>query len=607
MSKGGRFLPVALGVALAMLPAAPADARFERCSLLPGAQCDRLSVPLDHSRTVEGRIGLHVARLRARRPSGRALVYLSGGPGGAGTGEFVAALADQPIRRLRRRYHLVTFDQRGTGRSGLLRCRAMERDHRLRSTDGAAQCAATLGPRRAFYTTAATVEDLEAVRRALGVERLFLYGVSYGTKVALAYARAYPTHVERLLLDSAVDPDDADEFSLEPYRNLQATLAGLCPRRCGGVTTDPVGDLAALTARLNADPVDGVTPLAVSDLLFDADYAPELRAGIPAAVRSLLDYGNAEPLRRLIRVASPLAAPGSARDFSSARYATVCEEAPLPWPRDAPMEERPAHVRARADALGADAFRPFDLGVARGDEIDLCLRWPAAPVAPALRGEGYPDVPTLLLQGGEDLRTPPTTSARLAGLLPGARRLLVPGVGHAVLGSDSSGCASRALRGWLAGGSVPESCGRVPTGVPAVAIMPGELDEVEPARGLEGRLGRTVAGISLTLEDLGFVLSPALAVSPSLRGLVDGRVVVRRRALGLERFAALRGLQLHGRIRGDGVLLARVRGTQASHGRITVSPGGRLRGRLGGRSVRATLEAGGRTHATIARAAARLP
>ena len=605
MSRGGQLLPAALGVVVALLSAAPAQAGFERCSLMPGARCATVKVPLDHDRAGGTRLGLHVVRLKARADTDRALIYLSGGPGGAAGSEFVYALADRPVRGLRDRYDLVTFDQRGTGRSGLLRCRAIERDARLRSTAAGEQCAAALGPERALYTTRATVEDLEAVRRAVGAERLVLYGVSYGTKVALAYARAYPERVERLLLDSVVDPDEGDPFGLEPFANLGATLRGLCPDDCRGVSADPVADIAALTARLHAQPVEGLTPLAVADLLFDADYAPELRAGVPAAVRALLDFANPAPLRRLIAASAPLVAPGPVRGFSSARYATTCEETPLPWPRDAPIETREEHMRAAAEALGPDAFRPFDLEVARGDEIDLCLHWPTADPAPVLRGSGYPDVPALVLQGGEDLRTPPTASERVAAALPGAQRLVVPGVGHAVLASDPSGCAARALRGWLAGATVPARCRRVPTGVPPTPVLPRSVGAVEPARGLSGQLGRTVAGISLTLEDLGFVLSPALAMSRSERGLVRGRVGFRRRALRLWHFAALRGLWVHGRIDDHGVLRARVGGAGAAHGRIRVSPGGRLRGRLGGTRVRAKLEASGDTGSVVATAARR--
>ena len=50
-------------------------------------------------------------------------------------------------------------------------------------------------------------EDIESVRLALGVDKVAVWGVSYGTKHAVAYALAHPTHVERLLLDSEVLPD----------------------------------------------------------------------------------------------------------------------------------------------------------------------------------------------------------------------------------------------------------------------------------------------------------------------------------------------------------------------------------------------------------------
>ena len=62
-------------------------------------------------------------------------------------------------------------------------------------------------------------------------------------------------------------------------------------------------------------------------------------------------------------------------------------------------------------------------------------------------------MPTLILQGGEDLRTPPEGSARLAAAIPGAERVVVPGVGHAVVGGDPSGCGLRALQRFVEGSS----------------------------------------------------------------------------------------------------------------------------------------------------------
>ena len=96
------------------------------------------------------------------------------------------------VPRLLREFTVLGFDQRGTGRSGLLRCPALERDPRLRSTQAGEDCARRLGPKRAFYTTPDSVEDMEAIRKAAGAEKLTLFGISYGTELALAYARAYP-------------------------------------------------------------------------------------------------------------------------------------------------------------------------------------------------------------------------------------------------------------------------------------------------------------------------------------------------------------------------------------------------------------------------------
>ena len=214
--------PVAVTLAaLAVLLAAgavPAEARLRWRACPEGPQCARLRVPLDRAGAVPGTVDLRVARVaRTQRPRG-ALMYLSGGPGGAGVSEMASVLLDMP--GLARRYTVYGFDQRGTGRSGLLRCPAIERDARLRSTAAAEQCARRLGTRRGYYTTADSVADMEAIRAALGVERMTLFGISYGTTLALAYARAHPDRVERMVLDSVADPDDADPFGLAGFLSL---------------------------------------------------------------------------------------------------------------------------------------------------------------------------------------------------------------------------------------------------------------------------------------------------------------------------------------------------------------------------------------------------
>ena len=428
---------------------APAEARltWRSCPEAAAARCATVRVPLDRSGSLDGRVDLHVARVAFARRRDSFLMYLSGGPGGAGVYEMLDVLFELP--RLARRYTVIGFDQRGTGASGLLRCRALERDSRLRSTEAAERCARELGTRRSFYTTPDTVADMETIRKAVGARTLTLFGISYGTELALAYSRAYPGRVDRMILDSVVDPDESDPFGLAGFRAMGPSLAALCPARCRGVSADPGADLVALTAKLRAAPLSGswydargrrhsgtLRPIAIADLLYDADYNPALRAGVPMAVRAALDNDDAAPMLRLLAGSDAFTVPSDPRDFSAARYAVVCEETPLPWPRGTGIADRFAIARARALALPGSAFAPFDAEVAYADEIDLCLRWPDSSRPPRVSGGAYPAVPTLLLQGEEDLRTPPEVSAHVATLIAGARRVTAPGVGHAVIGVE---------------------------------------------------------------------------------------------------------------------------------------------------------------------------
>src|SRR6185295_19173478 len=129
---------------------------------------------------------------------------------------------------------LVAFDQRGTGGSGRLRCPGLGRavgptgDAVAGLERAVAACAQRLGAARAHYTTTDSVEDIEAVRSALGVDKLVLYGTSYGTKVALDYAAAHPEHVSRLLLDSTVLPEGVDPFERATIASIPRVMRAVC-------------------------------------------------------------------------------------------------------------------------------------------------------------------------------------------------------------------------------------------------------------------------------------------------------------------------------------------------------------------------------------------
>jgi pimeloyl-ACP methyl ester carboxylesterase len=601
-------LPALLAlVTLLALPNAAHALAWKACPDFEGVRCSAVTVPLDRTGVDPGQIALRLARVG--KTSGKTMMYLSGGPGGAGVSEMLSIIP--VVEPLARRYRIVGFDQRGTGRSGLLRCPALERDPHLRSTTAAEQCAASLGVRRKHYTTPDSVQDMEAIRQALGVDKLTLFGISYGTELALEYARTYPTHVDRLIIDSVVDPDDADPFFTAGFRAMGPTLSALCPSRCKGISTDPAGDLAKLVAQLRARPTTAraydakgrshkvaIGATALYDLMFQADYDPPLRAALPAAVKAALT-GDGAPLARLLREGARFDDLGSPSDFSSARYATICEETPLPWDPGTPIDQRAAVTQQRIAAAGGDAFKPFDPAVVVEDEIDLCLRWPDVPRPPTgIVPPPYPAVPTLILQGGEDLRTPPEESAGVAAKIPGAKRLVVPGVGHAVTGADPSGCGQRAILRFVAGQSVASSCRRVQTGVPSVVYGPATFEALRGFGGLPRKIGRTVRALETTFDDLRVVISPAV-LSSSGGGLRGGTWTARGRRLTVKGYEAIPGVTLTGG--GTSALALTVGGGKAAHGTVTLRSGGRLVGTLDGRRISVRLGTTARTAKRVAR------
>ena len=167
------------------------------------------------------------SRTAARGATLPPLFVLAGGPGQSATEAF----ADAPgaLYPAYARRDLIIFDQRGTGRSGLLRCRRLERSNLLRAGPAAAACARSLGRRRAFYTSRDSADDIEAIRAELGAERIALFGISYGTKLALGYAQRYPDRVERLVLDSVVELDGPDPLYLDSIEASHRALRVAVP------------------------------------------------------------------------------------------------------------------------------------------------------------------------------------------------------------------------------------------------------------------------------------------------------------------------------------------------------------------------------------------
>ena len=88
------------------------------------------------------------------------------------------------------------------------------------------------------------MDDIEALRAELGVERLTLLGVSYGTLVAQAYAARYPSRVERVLLDSVLDVSGWDPLYRDIFAAVPRVLRAVCRSGCRSFTARPGGRLS---------------------------------------------------------------------------------------------------------------------------------------------------------------------------------------------------------------------------------------------------------------------------------------------------------------------------------------------------------------------------
>jgi pimeloyl-ACP methyl ester carboxylesterase len=600
---------------LLLFAAAPARAAiaYVPCAVGGVPACASLGVPLDRSGRTPGTVPLSVERrLAGATPSHTAVIALVGGPGQA-TLPLAPYIAEAIAPALGTR-DLLLFDQRGTGASGPLTCPAFSNQAEVSGARGPSEliqhCAQQLGPGRGSYTTRESVEDVEAIRQAAGYEKLVLYGTSYGTKVALEYAERYPQRVESLVLDSTETPEGPEPFHISTFKAMRPMLRELCSSRaCQRVSSDPLRELARLVEALGAQPLTGhvfdgagkrrsiqVTSRDLFQLLLAGDLNPAIRAQLPAVVHSAVRR-DAAPLARLVALAA-LHAPaegGSELNFTLF-LTTSCEETPFPWQRSAPEATRAVEAERALNALPRSDFYPFDPESGLFDEtIPLCVSWPDASATPPPVG-ALPNVPTLILSGAQDLRTPTENARLVASLIPDAQLVQVPYTGHSVIGTDLSGCARAALTSFFAGAAV-SACAPGVNRFRVTPLPPRQLSDLAPARGLSGSPGRTVGGVLDSLLDLRrTVITVGLdfggvPYGARFGGLRGGSVAVTRAGALLRRFSYVPGLELTGLVP-TGILLKdagkaanlAIGGPAATAGRLRVASGGRLSGTLAGRS-----------------------
>ena len=606
---GRRFLPLLLVAAAFLVATAQARAGIV---LTPcrtgGVQCGTVNVPLDRSGGTPGTVALHVEVLPAQGTARGVMFLIAGGPGQGSAGSFDLSpgFNRELMQFMFPGYTLVAFDNRGTGQSGLIDCPALQKtvtgsvdvEARL-----AADCANIIGPARIFYSTRDHADDMEAVRAALGVDKIGLYGVSYGTKLALAYALGYPAHVERLILDSVVPVQFPDPFDRNVLQEMPDTLRNFCAGSiCRAATKDFAGDVVKLANRIEAKPLKG-TIIAHNGkakrismngeeflaMLIDADLTPGLAAEAPAAVHAALG-GYGRPLLRLYDMdlrANEL----SALDLSfGLNAATNCADGRFPWDPSTPPSGRRSVIDQAVAALPDGALGPFGDWAARIGTAFFCEQWPS-PAGNTPLGPGpLPNVPMIAIDGGFDLRTPVANAVAVERQFPQGKLLVVPGVGHSVTTADVSGCSQNYVRSWILGTlNAPKEAECARRVLPLIKIV-GTF----PRRPAHATAATTLSIVGKTLRDAEATWIDIAGPSNVERGLFGGKLTVQKNGttFKLSRYSLAPGVLVTGTVSFSTVGppttykgSVRVTGPAAVAGALKFTKTGRISGTLGGRKV----------------------
>ncbi|MFG3256912.1 alpha/beta hydrolase [Streptomyces sp. NPDC048172] len=451
--------------------------RWEKCGHKEldkaGARCATIKVPLDY-RDPEGRtLTIGFSRIKAKDTARRIglLMHNSGGPGGI---SLDMPLMDEPAmgKKLAARFDLIGMDPRGVGRSSPLHCRTST--HWLRSAgyDGAGfrahartQRELVRGCQRAYgrkvpylrhFTTRNTARDMDLLRAVLGERKTSYFGISYGTYLGAAYAKMFPSRVDRLLLDSAIDPrrwhvqsfrdpDVANERVLDAWAAWAArrhATYGL--GRTAAKVRATVEGIARQAARepfrVGPYTADGQkVPLALAALLSDdrefANTAKNVRL-----LRDAARGRDVEPTEELRYAFGP---PDDESDVqNSLQLALICGDGAAP--RDLSWYRRNVEEsRARAPLFGPvfNATSP-------------CAFWPNEPVeAPVRTGN---DVPGLIVQATGDPRTTYANGVGLHREMPRSRLITLKAQVHGVYGMYGNACVDRQVNAYLNTGRLPK-------------------------------------------------------------------------------------------------------------------------------------------------------
>ncbi|HEY0963337.1 MAG TPA: alpha/beta hydrolase [Pseudomonadales bacterium] len=433
----------------------PRDGDTPFPGLVASSRCAVFSRP-ENPDAPEGRqVDLQVMVVPAIRPLPEPdpFVILVGGPGQAAT---VDAMQVVPaFERIRRDRDILLVDQRGTGRLSPLDCdfgedESLQAESELlleEQTRLLQACLDAIDADPRYYTTDIAVQDLDAIRDWLGYRALNLWGVSYGTRVALMYLKYFPDTTRTVVIDGVAPPGVLPlEAARDGKRALQQVL-DLCREEtaCSAAFPQLHAHYAELRARYAEpvhvelrDPNDGtVTDIElrsayIDGMLFQMLYSREATRLIPLFIEQL-HAGNLQPLTWVNDTTAGVNV--------AMHYSVICSE-------DVPLLSDTDLTAAATD----EDVLVYDFLVL--PRVEGCKLWPSRALPDDFFTPVSSDRPVLIFSGTQDPVTPRRWGDRVAETLPNSLHLVASGVGHGVF---AYGCASDLIGEFVSTAEFPKA------------------------------------------------------------------------------------------------------------------------------------------------------
>ncbi|MET8629351.1 alpha/beta hydrolase [Kitasatospora sp. NPDC004669] len=460
----------------------PVPARYARqvldwqpCAGQPALECATMAVPRDwHHPGVGADLSIAVSRHRVADPARRkgTLMEAAGGPGGQGLLRPMDLAQGAPA--VAAAYDIVSFDQRGVGRSTHAQCQSPEDfqeflagDYRDQSPEAidrviansqklVASCEEHSGDLLPYLTTEQTVRDMDLYRSLLGEKKISYYGASYATMIGAYYGTLFPHRVERMVLDSNIGFEGSWEhfetgqpmsFQRRFEEDFLPWMAARDATYHWGSTPEEVKAhweqrRAALHDRPIADGSLTLGPNRLDNGTINAIYSEKAFPVLARALTALDDWQSADPAAK--QTARQLFGQYLSPEFLAEYFSVTCGD--TPWTRDLDTWiERGAENTARYPLLGARTLA-FSA---------VCASWPTGP-APKVKVTGAHLPPVLMLNSLHDPATYYEAALGAHRALRGSKLVTVTGNGNHGQYPGSDPCVTNTVERYLLDGQAPE-------------------------------------------------------------------------------------------------------------------------------------------------------